>query len=129
MGRHCTRLPGATWGGGSRINRDGRAIHWKRGGGGSYSQLWLTIGTWQRHQARAGLTTYVVYGRRSHKMKQTQNTRVVSGESRGSSVLAGKRKGSSSHSGEWRGSGVLSGASSLLHLGRAGTERKHRNRC
>ena len=34
-------------------------------------------------------------------------------------VLAGERKGSSSHSGEWRGSGVLSGASSLLHLGRA----------
>ena len=43
-------------------------------------------------------------------MKQTQNTRVVSGERRGSSVLAGKRKGSSNHSGEWRGSGVLSGA-------------------
>ena len=35
---------------------------------------------------------------------------------RGRIVLAGERKGSSSHSGEWRGSGVLSGASSLLHL-------------
>ena len=53
-------------------------------------------------QARAGLSTYAVYGGRSH---------------------AGERKGSSSHSGdrEWRGSGVLSisGASSLLHLDRA----------
>ena len=44
---------------------------------------------------------------------------MVSGERRGGIVLAGERKGSSSHSGEWRGSGVLSGASSLLHLGRA----------
>ena len=44
--------------------------------------------------------TYAVYGRRSHKMKQTQNTHVVSGG----------RRGSGSHSGEWRGSGVLSGA-------------------
>ena len=42
-------------------------------------------------------------------MKQTQNTRVVSGGRRGSSELAGERKGSGSHSGEWRGSGVLSG--------------------
>ena len=44
-------------------------------------------------------------------MKQTQNTRVVSGGTRrGSSVyvLAGERKGSGSHSGEWGGSGVLS---------------------
>ena len=44
---------------------------------------------------------------------------MVSGGRRGSIILAGERKGSSSHSGEWRGSGVLSGASSLLHLGRA----------
>ena len=36
-------------------------------------------------------------------MKQTQNTRVVSGGRRGGSVLAGERKGSGS-----RGSGVLS---------------------
>ena len=43
-------------------------------------------------------------------MKQSQNTRVVSGERRGSSVLAGERKGSGSHSGQWRGSGVLTGA-------------------
>ena len=43
-------------------------------------------------------------------MKQTQNTRVVSGGRRGGGVLAGERKGSGSHSGEWRGSGVLSGA-------------------
>ena len=52
-------------------------------------------------------------------MKQTQ-THVwsLAGEE-GSIVLAGERKGSSSHSGEWRGSGILSGASSLLHLGRA----------
>ena len=50
---------------------------------------------------------YAVYGRKSHKMKQTQNTRVVSGGRRGSSVLAGERKGSSSHSGEWKGRGVL----------------------
>ena len=52
-------------------------------------------------------------------MKRTQKTRVVSGGRRGNIVLAGERKGSSSHLGEWRGSGVLSGASSLLHLGRA----------
>ena len=58
----------------------------------------------------AGLTTYAVHGRRSHKMKQTQNTRVVSGGRRGGSILAGERKGSGSHSGEWSGSGVLSGA-------------------
>ena len=31
----------------------------------------------ERRQARAGLSTYAVYGRRSHKMKQTQ-TRVWS---------------------------------------------------
>ena len=43
-------------------------------------------------------------------MKQTQNTRVVSGGRRGGSVLAGERKGSGSHSREWRGSGVLTGA-------------------
>ena len=43
-------------------------------------------------------------------MKQTQNTRVVSGRRRGGSVLARERKGSGSHSGEWRGSGVLCGA-------------------
>ena len=44
------------------VNRDGRIIHRKRGGGGgSYSQLLLTIGTWKRRQARAGLTTYAVY--------------------------------------------------------------------
>ena len=41
-------------------------------------------------------------------MKQTQNTRVVSGGRRGCSLLAGERKGSGSHSGEWRGSAVLS---------------------
>ena len=57
----------------------------------------------------AGLTTYAVYGRQSHEMKQTQNTRVVSGWRRGS-ILARERKGSGSHSGEWRGRGVLSGA-------------------
>ena len=72
--------------------------------------------------------TYAVYGRRSHT-----DTRVVSGGRRGSSVLTGERKGSSSHSGEWRGSGVLSGArekaTAVLHLGHAGTERKHPNRC
>ena len=39
-------------------------------------------------------------------MKQSQNTRVVSGGRRGGSVLTGERKGSSSHS---RGSGVLTG--------------------
>ena len=39
-------------------------------------------------------------------MKQTQNTRVVSGGRRGGGVLAGERKGCGSHSGEWRGSGV-----------------------
>ena len=69
--------------------------------------------------ARAGLSTYAVYGRRSHKMKQTQTHVWSLAGRRGSIVLAGERKGSSSHSGEWRGSGVLSGASSLLHLGRA----------
>ena len=44
---------------------------------------------------------------------------MVSGGRRGSIVLAGESKGSSSHSGEWRDSSVLTGASSLLHLGRA----------
>ena len=43
-------------------------------------------------------------------MKQSQNTRVVSGGRRGGSVLGGERKGSGSHSGEWRGRGVLTGA-------------------
>ena len=42
-------------GGVAAVNRDGRVIHRKRSGGGSYSQL--TIGTWKRRQARAGLTT------------------------------------------------------------------------
>ena len=32
------------------------------------------------------------------------------------------------HSGEWRGSGVLSGASSLLHLGRSAQHRDVRDR-
>ena len=63
-GRPRALQPGATWGGGSRVNRYGRAIHRKRGGGGSYSHFWFTIGTC--------LTTYAVYGRRSHEMKQTQ---------------------------------------------------------
>ena len=40
-------------------------------------------------------------------MKQSQNTRVVSGRRRGGSVLAGERKGTP---GEWRGNGVLTGA-------------------
>ena len=44
---------------------------------------------------------------------------MVPGGRRGSIVLAGDRKGSSSHSGERKGCGILSGASSLLHLGRA----------
>ena len=43
-------------------------------------------------------------------MKQTQNTRVVSGGRRGGSILAGEKKGSGSHLGEWRGRGVHSGA-------------------
>ena len=43
-------------------------------------------------------------------MKQTQNTRVVSGGRRGGGELASEKKGSGTHSGEWRGSGVLSGA-------------------
>ena len=48
---------------------------------------------------------------------QTQNTRVVSGE----------RRGSGSHSGEWRGGGVLSGArgkGTAVTCTRAETERK-----
>ena len=69
--------------------------------------VYFIIVTRKRRQARAGLTMYAVYCRRSHKMKQSQNTRVVSGGRRGGSVLAGERKGSGSHSGEWRGSGVL----------------------
>ena len=52
-------------------------------------------------------------------MKQTQTHVWSLAEGRSSIILAGERKGSSSHSGEWRGSGVLSGASSLLHLGLA----------
>ena len=60
-------------------------------------------------------------------MKQTQNTRVVSGGRRGGGVLAGERKGSGSHSGEWRGSDGHSGEwrggdGSHLHLGRSGTK-------
>ena len=53
-------------------------------------------------------------------MKQTQ-THVwsLAGEEAVSYSLARGKACSSSHSGEWRGSGVLSGASSLLHLGRA----------
>ena len=43
-------------------------------------------------------------------MKQSQNTRVVSGGRRGGSILVGERKGRGSRSGEWRGSGVLTGA-------------------
>ena len=45
VGGHDTREL-YTRGGSSRVNRDGRAIHRKQGGGGSYSQLCLTIGTW-----------------------------------------------------------------------------------
>ena len=72
-------------------------------------QLLITLTvTHNRCLEAPGLTTYAKYGRRSHKMKQTQNTRVVSGGRRGGSVLAGERKGSGSHSGEWRVSGVLS---------------------
>ena len=67
-------------------------------------------------------------------MKQTQNTRVVSGGRRGGSVLAGEREGSGSHSREWRGSGVLTGARekatvvACIYLTALG-QRKHRNRC
>ena len=75
-------------------------------------------------------------------MKQTQNTRVVSGGRRGGSILAGgrkggsvfadERKGSGSHSREWRGSGVLTGArerrrQQSLVLGRSGTEISREN--
>ena len=64
--------------------------------------------------ARLGLgsrrTRYTVGGHIANT-----DTRVISGERRGSVVLAGERKGSSSHLGERRGSsdGVLSGASPL----------------
>ena len=97
-------------------------IHDRRGGGsqsrwaGNPSEArWrrqlLTTLTHNRYLEEApGLTTYAVYCRRSHKMKQSQNTRVVSGGRRGGSVLAGERKGSGCHSGEWRGSAVLTGA-------------------
>ena len=44
---------------------------------------------------------------------------MVPGGRRSSIVLAGDRKGRSSHSGERKGCGILSGASSVLHLGRA----------
>ena len=70
--------------------------------------------------------TYAVYGRRSHKMKQSQNTRVVSCGRRAGGVVAGERKGSGSHSGEWRGSGVLACArekATALALGPRRTER------
>ena len=81
-------------------------------------------------------------------MKQTQNTRVVSGGRRSGGILAGERKGSDSHSGQWRGSGVLwrerekatavtctidivPGTISMLALGplRDKDQRKHRNPC
>ena len=66
-------------------------------------------------------------------MKQTQNTRVVSGGRSGGGVLAGERKGSGSHSGEWKGSGVLSGArekaTPVTCTWAAPGQRKHRNRC
>ena len=79
--------------------------------------------------------TYAVYGRRSHKMKQTQNTRVVSCGRRAGVVLAGERKGSDIHSGEWRGSGVLSctrdqeKATAVTCTWAAPDGEKHRNRC
>ena len=70
---------------------------------------------------------YELYGKRSHKMMQTKNTRVVSGGRRGGGVLTGAKKGSGSHSGERRGCGVLSGArgkATAVTYTRAGTERK-----
>ena len=55
------------------------------------------------------LTPYAVYDRRSHKMTQTQNTRVLSGERRGGGgKLCGESSGGGSHWREWKG-GVLSG--------------------
>ena len=104
---HLNRERGTSrqnWGG-----RRGCGCQWRVGGHGT-RELHVHIGgTWKRRQAGAGLTTYAVYCRRSHKMKQSQNTRVVSGGRRGGSVLAGERKDSGSQSGEWRGSGVLTG--------------------
>ena len=56
------------------------------------------------------LTSYSVYGRRSHQNYEanTEHTRVLFGERRDGSVLAGDRKGGARIAGEWRG-GVLSG--------------------
>ena len=75
--------------------------------------------------------TYVVYSRRSHKMKQTQtHAWSLAGEEAVSYLLArGKEAAVTRESGEVARSGMLSGSSSLLHLGRAGTEGKRRNRC
>ena len=75
------RYPGATWGGGSRVNRDGRAIHRKQGGG--RRQLLTTL-THNRYLVRR--TWYTVGGHTANT-----DTRVISGGRRGSVVLAGER--------------------------------------
>ena len=64
-------------------------------------------------------------------MKQTKNTRVVSGGRRAGGVFAGERKGS--HLGEWRGSGVLScareKATAVTCTWAVPDREKHGNRC
>ena len=68
---------------------------------------------------------YAVYGRRSHKMKQAQNTRVrvLSGERRGGCVLSGETSGGGNHWGEWRGGSVFSGMrGKATAVSRAGSE-------
>ena len=64
-------------------------------------------------------------------MKQTQTHAwsLAEEEAVAYSLARGMVAAVTRESGEVLGSVVLSGASSLLHLGHAGTERKHRNRC
>ena len=97
----------------------------------------LTTLTHNRYLVEAaGLSTYTVYGRRSHEMKQTQ-THVwsLAGEEAVSYSLArGKAAAVTRDSGEiaayslapWREARAVSCTWAVLP---AGTEGKHRNRC
>ena len=85
-------------------------------------------------QARAGLSTYTVYGRRSHKMKQTQThlwSLARAGEEAVSYSLArGKAAAVTRESGEVAAYSLARAVSCTWAAPcRAGTEGKHQNRC
>ena len=70
MGGHCTReLHGAAAVG--SIAMDGQSIGSEVAAAVTHNSDSQVLSIYMR-QARAGLTTYAVYGRQSHKMKQTQ---------------------------------------------------------